>query len=159
VQFPVEHISSQFIATILGRTPSLCIGGTIMDRRTFLKLAALFSLIAILPKSNLRNIFRNVTQHERAGEILRKPRGASSSTAWDYAGQIDFRQIDEKTLGEWWAILCGMEMPKEFNNVPRSMNERDYIRGAFQIVNAICPRDAAMDAWQRNMGRICPEEI
>ena len=115
-----------------------------MDRRKFLKLAASLPIIGILPRLTVQRIFGSLTQHTSNGQNLAEPRGASRSAAWDYAGQINFRQIDESTLGEWWAALCGLEMPKEFGDVPKSVNERDYLRGAFRIVNAICPRDVAM---------------
>lgn len=121
-----------------------------MNRRKFLKLIGLLPVVGILSRPQ-NGPKEGVSNRPNTAEM-----SDSDGAPWHYDGQIDFREIDDSKLGEWWAALNDFELPMEFGEVPKSVNERDYLRGAFRIVNSICPRGAAMQAWQ---DRIAPRNM
>ena len=120
-----------------------------MNRRSFLKVLALLGVNGLVYRSIIQN-----GSEENSNTARRFPKDSNSVTGapWE-TGRLDFREIDDKKLGEWWAALNDFELPKEFGEVPKfpPVNETDYLRGAFRILNAICPKDTANEAWLRRV--------
>jgi hypothetical protein len=109
-----------------------------MNRRHFLK--TMFSLPVALGISEIK------LQRLAAGR-----RRATQPTQDTRTGWINLNEVDENTLADWWADLNEFELPKEFGEIPDDVNAKDYLRGAFQILNAFTPEEAANQAWLRKM--------
>jgi hypothetical protein len=114
-----------------------------MKRRDFVK--AVFSVpIAVgLFGADLSKLTRR--SRRRWSESLLVSSGSKRS------GWINLAEIDEDILGSWWAELNDFDLPKVFGEVPRDVNRQDYLRGAFRILNAFTPEEAANRAWLTKM--------
>lgn len=91
-----------------------------------------------VPETNLLNLTA----------ITRRPNKPLRGTR---TGWIDLNEVDENTLGKWWADLNAFELPKEFGKIPDTVNKQDYLRGAFRILSAFTPERIANEAWLRKM--------
>jgi len=110
-----------------------------MNRRNFLKAVLSLPVALGIPESKLLN-------------LTAKSRGTSRSSPDTVTpGWINLEEVDETTLANWWADLNGFELPKEFGTIPDGVNSKDYLRGAFKILNAFTPEEAANQAWLRKM--------
>jgi len=86
-----------------------------------------------------------LTRRRRSSELLLVSPGAKRS------GQISLAEVDEETLGSWWADLNDFELPRAFGEVPRDVNRQDYLRGAFRVLNAVTPEEVAHRGWLMKM--------
>jgi hypothetical protein len=109
-----------------------------MNRRNFLKAMLSLPIALGIPENKLLRL-----ASER--RCVTKPPSDETS------GWINFNEINETTLANWWADLNRFELPREFGEVPKNVNANDYLRGAFQILNAFTPEEAASQAWLRKM--------
>ena len=109
-----------------------------MKRRNFLKAAFSIPIAVGLFGADL-------TRSRRSSEsILASP--GSKRSRW-----INLVEIDDDTLGRWWADLNAFELPKEFGKMPSSVNAEDYLRGRFRVVNALTPEETANKPWLAEM--------